>query len=358
MSDKDEFDPEAELLGEDNVESTPAAAEAAPETDETDATGEAEAEPTDAEKEAAEKAAADEAARKKVEAEAALKKTYDEFIAAVQTVVTDDSIDTSTGTVPEALLSGPRKSYLEMPAKGRKAALEYLTEKMQAELLGDDVPKARAYLAITKALKDAKAEPILREPVDPTQAWVERVAAQRLAANLMTAPAGIGEDWVQKVQDLGKQVMESGDVQKYKEWLDASEGKSEEERPAEPEVHAVVKMAAAIARGRGAARTPVRKASAPKGDKTPRVPTGDGQRRNIGEHIREAFADKAIGTFMTIAEICAVKSKEYEGTDGPSQGAVSSRLFPASGQPTKLTFVRPEGTEHGRPQKGAVKISD
>lgn len=350
----DEFDPEAELLGEETKSAPAAAAEVAPDAE---VVGEAAAEPSDAEKEAAEKAAAEEAARKKVEAEAALKKTYDEFIASVTAVVSDESVDASTGTVPEGILAGPRKAYLDMPAKGRKAALEYLTEKMQAELLGDDVPKARAYLAITKALKEAKAEPIVREPVDPTQAWVERVAAQRLAANLMTAPAGIGDDWVTKVQDLGKQVMESGDVQKYKEWLDTNEGKAEDERTAEPEVHAVVKMAAAIARGRGA-RVAGRKAAAPKGDKTPRVSTGDGTRRNIGEHIREAFADKPLGTFMTIAEICAVKSKEYEGTDGPSQGAVSSRLFPASGAPTKLTFVRPEGTEHGRPQKGAVKISE
>lgn len=351
----DEFDPEAELLGEE-TKSVPAAAdEAAPGTD---TTGEAAAEPSDAEKEAAEKAAAEEAARKKVEAEAALKKTYDEFIASVQLVIGDESVDVSTGTVPEGILAGPRKAYLDMPAKGRKAALEYLTEKMQQELVGDDVPKARAYLAITKALKEAKAEPIVREPVDPTQAWVERVAAQRLAANLMTAPAGIGDDWVQKVQDLGKQVLESGDVQKYKEWLDANEGKADDERTAEPEVHAVVKMAAAIARGRGTRAVGRKPGTQPKGDKAPRVSTGDGTRRNIGEHIREAFADKAIGTFMTIAEICAVKSKEYEGTDGPSQGAVSSRLFPASGASTKLTFVRPEGTEQGRPQKGAVKLSD
>lgn len=351
----DEFDPEAELL--DDGKSAPAAAEAAPDAEVVGEVGETATEPSDAEKEAAEKAAAEEAARKKVEAEAALKKTYDEFIEAVQTVVSDPNVDASTGTVPEGILAGPRKAYLDMAAKGRKAALEYLTEKMQAELLGDDVPKARAYLAITKALKEAKAEPIVREPVDPTQAWVERVAAQRLAANLMTAPAGIGPDWVEKVQALGKQLVDSGDVQKYKEYLDAIEGKPEDERPAEPEVHAVVKMAAAIARGRGVGRTAGRKVAAPKGDKTPRVPTGDGQRRNIGEHIREAFEDKADGTFMTIAEICAFKSKEYEGTDGPSQGAVSSRLFPASGAATKLTFVRPEGTEHGRPQKGAVKIS-
>lgn len=353
----DDFDPEAELLGEE-TKSVPASAdEAAPETGTTDEAGETAAEPSEAEKEAAEKAAAEAAARKKVEAEAALKKTYDEFIASVQLVIGDESVDVSTGTVPEGILAGPRKAYLDMPAKGRKAALEYLTEKMQQELVGDDVPKARAYLAITKALKEAKAEPIVREPVDPTQAWVERVAAQRLAANLMTAPAGIGDDWVPKVQDLGKQVLESGDVQKYKEWLDENEGKADDERTAEPEVHAVVKMAAAIARGRGT-RTAGRKVAAPKGDKAPRVSTGDGTRRNIGEHIREAFAGKAVGTFMTIAEICAVKSKEYEGTDGPSQGAVSSRLFPASGSATKLTFVRPEGTEHGRPQKGAVKVSD
>lgn len=63
-------------------------------------------------------------------------------------------------------------------------------------------------------------------------------------------------------------------------------------------------------------------------------------RRDIGRHIEHVFSTVEPGTFLTIAEIRRRPSPEYADT-APSSGAISARLFPASGR-TTVAGVVPE----------------
>lgn len=366
----EDFDPERELLGEEDSAATSSepegsesetveVSETAESTNETgSATEDAEA-PTEPSEEEKAKAAAEAAAKKEAD-EKAKKERADAFVNAVETLVVDkDKVDKETGVVAVGHMGDVRAAYLALQARERKAATDYLAEKMQQYLLEDDADRARAYLELKRHLSTAKPEPIVKEKVNPTEAHVNAVVAMRLAGNFVPVPDGVDEDWTDKVQALGKTIMESGDVATYKTWLDENEGKKDDEKSPEPEVHEVVKLAAQIGRGRARAR--VARAPRTPGEKKERAPraprVGDGTRRNIAEHIREAFASEAIGTFLTVAEIAKFSSTEYAGTEGPSQGAINARLFPASGAECKLDFVKPEGPLQGRPQKGAVKVA-
>jgi hypothetical protein len=60
------------------------------------------------------------------------------------------------------------------------------------------------------------------------------------------------------------------------------------------------------------------------------VPAGEVIRRDIGKHVQYVFAALPAGTFLTINEIRKIGSPEY-GDSAPSAGAISARLFPASG---------------------------
>lgn len=341
-----------------------AADEPTPLADEAEAAvnGTAEAEADAEAQAAAEKAAAERAAIEAAEKEAEAKRLYDSFIGATETALKSENRDSATGTLPEVDVQPIKDVYLSMTAKVRKAALAYAQEKMQEKLLAGEIPDSRTYLQIYKALNSAKPQQIVKEPVDPTDAFVSQVVAMRLAGNFMVPPAGIAADWAERVQALGREMTHAAEegglsqVQVYLNWLAENEGKEGDDRSAEPEVHAAVKQAAMLARGRGRVAAP-RKAAGegkPKGERAPRV--SDGTRRDIGKHIAEAFASHPVGHFLSVGEIAKFSSTEYAGTDGPSQGAINARLFPASGN-CKLTFVRPEGPDQGRPQKGAVKTA-
>lgn len=62
-------------------------------------------------------------------------------------------------------------------------------------------------------------------------------------------------------------------------------------------------------------------------------------RRDIGQHILNAFADLEEGTFLTIAEIRNVPSPQYPVNDPPSAGAISARLFPSNGSRTTVPGI-------------------
>lgn len=62
-------------------------------------------------------------------------------------------------------------------------------------------------------------------------------------------------------------------------------------------------------------------------------------RRDIGQHIVNAFAELEDGDFLTIGEIRKVPSPQYPVDDLPSAGAISARLFPANGGPTTVPGV-------------------
>ena len=74
--------------------------------------------------------------------------------------------------------------------------------------------------------------------------------------------------------------------------------------------------------------------------------TYTGERRDIGQHIVEAFADVESGTFLTVAEIRKHDSSQYTSENPASAGAISARLFPKSGKCTV------EGIEPGTNEKG------
>lgn len=341
-----------------------AADEPTPLADEAEAAvnGSAEAEADAAAQAEADKAAAEKAAAEAAEKEAEAKRLYDAFIGATEAALKSENRDSATGTLPEVDLQPIKDAYLSMSAKVRKAALAYAQEKMQEKLLASEIPDSRTYLQIYKALNSAKPEPIVKPPVDPTEAFVASVVAMRLAGNFMVPPPGVASDWATKVQELGRDLTATPEgglsqVQTYLNWLAENEGKEGDDRSAEPDVNAAVKQAAQLARGRVRVAAPRKAGDGTKTPKAPREPrVSDGTRRDIGKHIQEAFASHTVGTFLTVGEIAKFSSTEYAGTDGPSQGAINARLFPASGN-CKLTFVRPEGPDQGRPQKGAVKTA-
>jgi hypothetical protein len=76
-------------------------------------------------------------------------------------------------------------------------------------------------------------------------------------------------------------------------------------------------------------------------------------RRDIAAHIASAFAGMPDGTFLTVGEIRAHRSKEY-GDEFPSSGAIAARLFPASGRCT-VHGVSPNTNDRG--VRGAHKVA-
>ncbi|MFD9552274.1 DUF262 domain-containing protein [Nocardia salmonicida] len=62
-------------------------------------------------------------------------------------------------------------------------------------------------------------------------------------------------------------------------------------------------------------------------------------RRDIGQHIVNAFADYEYGDFLTIGEIQKIPSPQYPADGLPSAGAISARLFPGNGGRTTVPGV-------------------
>ncbi|PRY39335.1 uncharacterized protein DUF1524 [Geodermatophilus tzadiensis] len=86
---------------------------------------------------------------------------------------------------------------------------------------------------------------------------------------------------------------------------------------------------------------PDREGARPRPSRAPQsTPSASGRRRDIAAHIAHAFADLPVGSFLTVSQIRNTPSPEYEGT-APSAGAISARLFPASG-PMTLVGVVPD----------------
>lgn len=369
--DEDDFDTEAPTTEaaavETNMPEADAASTPSPEATEAPAEG---AEATEVTAEAP-PSAEDEAARKAAEAKAA-QEEYDRlfkvFTDAADSAVTAEDVDRDTGHLHEGLKAPVAKAYADLPgAKGKNAGKAYLQEKMQQGMLdGVEDPGqyivARSYLQLFKEVpKDAGAKPAGGgQPtvvVDPTEAFVARIAALLIAPNLTTVPEGVTEDWKDKAKAKAHELQ--GQVQSYRNWLTENASKSDEDKSAKPEVDAIVEAAAKVASGRAAGKAP-RKAAAAAAGGTP-TSTGatySGPRRNVVEHIRQAFEGHPVGHWMSNAEIAKFQSTEY-GDDRPSSGAVSARLFKKDEagdfQPQELADAGVRGEE--RDHKGAVKIA-
>ena len=249
--------------------------------------------------------------------------------------------DTSTGDVPEASLAEVTTAYRALEGiKAKNAAKAFVNEQMKDAMNSADLARARAHMQIgDKALVAAPGgKGGDKAPTDPTENYVQRVATLSLGHRLATAtvPEGVAEDWQAKVEAL---VTESLDkANELMTWASADP----ESRGEEPEVGAVVRNAVKLAQGKAA------KAGVSRGGGS-----FTGERRDIGAHILNAFEDKEVGTFLTIAEIRNTKSEEY-GDTPPSAGAISARLFPQSGKSSmEKVGIKPD-TQNGK--KGAVKV--
>lgn len=264
------------------------------------------------------------------------------FTKAVDAAVAE--ADESTGTVPEAEVAKVLTEYRNLAGgvKAKNAAKKQLNESMKAAMNEADIVKARAFLELHESMtaggSSTKTE---KAPADPTEAFVQKAATLRLAQSLLVPGEGVQEDWSERVEAL---VSESqAQAEQYLAWVnDEAEDKGDE-----PEVTSFVRNAVKLSQGKAAK---VGGARAGGSGYT-------GERRDIGKHILEAFADQSEGTFLSVAEIRNFKSSEY-GDNPPSAGAISARLFP-QGDASKCTLisqgVQPDTNEKGN--KGATKIA-
>lgn len=267
-----------------------------------------------------------------------------EFKAAVAAAV--EASDDTTGDVPEAPLAEVTTAYRALEGiKAKNAAKAYVNEQMADAMNSGSLPGARAHLQISeKALIAAASTGTRAErvPVDPTENFVQRVATLQLGYGLTTThvPEGVSEDWQDKVTALVAELNDTANS--YLTWATSDP----ETRGDEPEVTAVVRNAVKLAQGKSAKAGTSRGTGGGGGGFT-------GERRDIGAHIENAFADKPVGTFLTIAEIRNVPSDEY-GSHQPSAGAISARLFPKSGTSTMEKVGIMPDSQGGK--KGARKV--
>jgi hypothetical protein len=295
---------------------------------------EAEVSPADTETEAAEAAQSEAGESKPAEPD------YSAFEAAVAEAV--ELADESTGVIPEA--AGAKVTAEYRALEGRKAkehAKNLVNDQMREAVTGMNIFLARKLMNIGEQflVAGSTGTSAPRTPADPTEAFVLRVATLTLAQTLVeeNVPEGVSDEWASKAGEL---VTESLDASRsYLQWLT----NTDENKGDEPEATPVVKAAAKLSVGKSARAGASTTTGAPRS-------TFSGTRGDIGEHIREAFADKESGAFMKVGEIKNFKSEAY-GDRTPSAGAITARLFPDKGE-CNLNFVTP-GQKDG--VKGAFK---
>ena len=244
--------------------------------------------------------------------------------------------DETTGEVPEALIAAAQTEYRAIDGvKGKNAAKKLVEERMREAMNARDISSARAYMLVsdnlTAGASGSKAEKV---PADPKEAFVQRFNALSLALALVAQdrPEGIEDERL----DVNSLIPAAQALQAY----EASEA---EDKGDAPEASAVVKAAVKLAIGKAARVGATRQAS-----------TFTGERRDIGQHIREAFESVEPGTFLTVAEIRKFESSQYQAASPASAGAISARLFPTSGKCT-VEGVEPGQNEKGN--KGATKVA-
>jgi hypothetical protein len=249
------------------------------------------------------------------------------FQAAAQSA--SEEADTTTGEVPPAAIEEVNKAYREINGlKGKNKARAWLEERMMAAVENRDLTGARVYVDLKNGLSAGGGSSAPKAPADPTQAFVQKVVALRLASQLTegNVPEGVNEDWSTKADELHNSLDE--DVQKLASW----DGEGDQ-----PEVSPVVRQAFKLAAGKttGSGRV------------------SGGPRRDVEKHIQQVFADLPVGTVLTMTEISKARSAEY-GDDRPSSGAVSSRLLPKD----KAVYDNAGIRGVVSPKRGAEKYAD
>lgn len=251
--------------------------------------------------------------------------------------------DETTGDIAVEPLSKVTEQYRKLDgAKPKNAAKKVVNDRMKAAMDALDIRTARAYLQISENALTAGAGGggSTRTPTDPTEAFVQRVATLRLALDLVdeNVPEEVASDWQTKLDDLLNGKREQAN--EYRTWFESEA----DDKGDEPSVEAFVKNAVKLAEGKSARAGAARSSSGSSGG------SGySGERRNIGKHILEAFADLEEGTFLSIAQIRQHKSSEY-GDDLPSAGAISARLFPDN-DGSKCSLIK-DGVQPGTDEKG------
>jgi len=245
------------------------------------------------------------------------------FTSAVEAAI--ENADESTGTVPEADLAKVTEEFRNLSgAKPKNAAKKFVNEALRSAMNEDSIPRARAAMKISDLALTAgpasKAGP--KEPADPTEALVQRMSILSLAYVLASAhPAeGVAEDFNDKV--VAKVTEADEQSEQFYAWTTGDE----ETRGEEPDVPTWVKSAVKLSLGKAA-----KVGGAGRGVSS----VAPGERGDTLLHIRNAFADKPVGTFMKVGEIQKVKSDTY-GDRLPSAGAIVARLFPPSGGESKV----------------------
>ncbi len=255
------------------------------------------------------------------------------FKAAVEAALAE--ADVSTGDLPKTATDSVNKVYREIDGvKGKNAARNYLDDQMKAAVVGKDIIKAKSFINLKDDLSAGSGGGSPKAPADPTEAFVQKVAALSIASVLVTStvPEGVGEDWAEKADALVNELGEQVDAY-------AAFRASSDEDAEEPEVSPVVRSAFKLASGKASGGSSTRVLGGP--------------RRDVVKHMEQVFADKEAGSFLTINEIAKSASTEY-GDDRPSAGAVSARLFP-KGKESYAGEVIKASAEEGKP-RGAVKL--
>ena len=243
--------------------------------------------------------------------------------------------DGASGDVPEALVTAVQSVYRGLDGLRAKNAAKKLVEEAMREAMNQrDVLSARAFMLVSDNLTagaSAKAEKV---PADPKAAFVQRYSALLLALELVSrdAPEGVTVSEIDVTSEINSALA-----------LRAFDSSDAEDKGDAPEASSVVKAAVKIATGK-AARV---------GGKSTGGSTFTGERRDIGKHIDSAFEGEEVGTFLTVAQIRSHKSDEY-GDNLPSAGAISARLFPASG---KCSIENVEPGQNENSNKGATKLA-
>lgn len=263
-----------------------------------------------------------------------------EFKAAATEAV--QGADQSTGEIAPALVEPVVKAYRSLDGlKAKNAAKTHLNDEMKAQMKAGSIVGARSYLQLAESMTAGGGKTAEKVPVDPTERFVQAEATLRLATLLHEPFEGVSDDHETKVVEAVEANTEA--ARNYLAWV----SNEAEDKGEEPDVTAIVKNAVKLAVGK----------AAKAGGRANAGGTFTGERRDIGKHILEAFADKESGDFLSIAEIRNFKSSEY-GDNLPSAGAISARLFPknADGSPGKCTVegITPTQKE-GKGNKGAVK---
>jgi hypothetical protein len=244
--------------------------------------------------------------------------------------------DSSTGEVPADAIGEVNAVYRGLDGiKPKNAAKNWIEDEMKGAITALDIQLARAYSMVKDNLTAAGGAKSERQPADPKLAFVNKLAAHRLALTLITAPEGVdGDEASAQADDLVAGLSEQ--VEAYRAWAESDAEDKGDAPDTSPVVRTAFKLAAGKASGGG------------------RVSGGSGVRRDIGKHIQAAFSNLDNGAVLTVAEIANTKSEEY-GDDVPSQGAVSARLFPQSGKCT-VEGIEPVPAADGKP-RGARKVA-